>query len=103
MSFPIRQNDTAPPFECTLEESPGDPINLTGATVRFRMQPVAGGSLKVDTVATVVSATAGTVRHTWLAAHTDTVGLFRAWWFITHADGTLQTVPPLDYLYIRVT
>ena len=66
-------------------------MTLTGATVP-----------KVNTGATVVSATAGTVRYDWASDDTNTAGLYRAEFEVTFAGGIKRTFPGDDYLYVQV-
>src|SRR5215471_11076072 len=66
----------------------GVAVDLTGATVRFRMRSVGSQTLKVDQPATIVSAPAGTVRYDWQSADVGTAGDFLAWWVVTSAGKT---------------
>ena len=100
-TFEIKENDTLPVLRATLVEAAGSAINLTGATVQFRMR-TRGGSLKVDAAATVVSALAGVVEYTWLPADTDTVGTYDAEWELTYIDGS-RTVPTTGFFRVKVS
>jgi hypothetical protein len=71
----------------------GTPVDLTGATVRFRMRLEETTTLKVDAVATIVNAVAGQVRYDWAANDVDTPGDYIAWWSITLASGKTQDTP----------
>jgi len=68
-------------------------FDLTGSTVKFRMRAVGSSVLKVDTAATIVSPTAGTVRYDWASGDVDTAGDFLGWWQVTLASGKLQDTP----------
>jgi hypothetical protein len=63
--------------------SNGVPVDLTAATVRFRMRAFNSTTLKVDQPATIVTPAAGTVRYDWAAADVDTDGYFLVWWQVT--------------------
>lgn len=81
--FHIKQGDRLPAFECVLVDSEGEPVDLTGGgTAKLKMRPAAGGSLKVNAVATIVDdgteALRGRVRYSWGATDTDTAGTFDA-------------------------
>lgn len=77
-----------PSITATLTSDGTTPINLTGATVRFRMRPVGFSTLTVDQPATIVSAPAGTVRYDWAAPDVANAGQFLTWWQITLAGKT---------------
>lgn len=68
--------------------SGGSPVDLTGATVRFKMRPVGSSTLKVDAAATVTTPAAGAVEYAWASADVDTAGLFLAWWEVTSSSKT---------------
>lgn len=102
MTFYIKQNDTSPALRRTLSTSDGA-INLTGAVVRFHMTKRPGvDPLKVDAVATIVSAAEGVVEYPWSVGDTDTAGNFEAEFEITFADGSVETVPNTENIRISI-
>jgi hypothetical protein len=69
----------------------GVAVDLTGATVRFRMRAENSATLAVDAVATIVGAPAGgNVRYDWAIADVAAAGDFVAWWSVTLASGLVQ-------------
>lgn len=102
MDFIIKQNDRREPIERVLRGSDGNPVDLTGATVRFIMRAT-DGTIKVDNAATIVGTpTAGRARYSWGATDTNTVGTFEAEFEVTFGDGTKQTFPNRGYIAVAV-
>lgn len=61
----------------------GVAVDLTTATVRFKMRAVGSSTLKVDALATVVTPLAGEVRYDWTALDVDTAAVYICWWEVT--------------------
>lgn len=67
----------------------GTPVNLSGATVVFRMRPVGSSDLKVDAAAAFVTdGTDGQVKYEWAALDVDTAGNYLVWWVVTQSGET---------------
>lgn len=98
-----------PPFRTTLGDrltplartliQAGAPVDLTGATVEFKLSRLSGTSLVVEidwtTVGvTIVDAVAGKVKREMQAAEWNTLvaGEYRAWYRVTKA-GKVDTFP----------
>lgn len=102
MAFTIKQNDTSPALQATLQDYAGTAINLVGATVRFHMKGL-DGSVVVDAPMTVVSGVNGIVRYNWQAADTDTAGTYSAEFEVTYLDLSIETFPNTDNIAIVIT
>lgn len=63
-------------------------VDLTGATVKFKMAPFQGGTLKIDGTCTLDTPTSGTCHYTLLSTDFDTIGNFD-----TEVEVTLPTGP----------
>jgi len=97
-----KQNDLEPPVQSTMRNSDGTGIDVSGATaIYFLMRPVSGGTT-VRTAATVVSASAGTVKHEWVSGQTATVGSYYQEWEIMWPSSRPQTVPNTSYNVIVI-
>jgi hypothetical protein len=90
--FTLTAGDTNPAITATLEDAAGAGVNLTGATVTFRMVPIAagaGGTPKVNATATVTAALTGDVAYQWLSTDTDTPGYYLARWKVVYLSGAV--------------
>lgn len=102
MAFSIKQNDTSPALQATLQDYAGSPINLLGASVRFHMKSLEG-AVVVDAPMTVTNAAGGTVQYNWQAADTDTAGTYYAEFEVTYSDLSIETFPNTDNIAIVIT
>jgi len=98
----IKRDATGPTFRATLVDAEGEPIDLTGATVAFRMRNERTQRIKVDAAATVTDSTAGRVAYSWLAADTDEAGIFSAEVVVTFADGRIEVFPSDGFHRVEV-
>lgn len=105
LDFIVRVGDTDSDIRSTLRDVTGAIVNLTGATVRFRMRPAGGPAapLKVDQPAIIDSAVGGQVRYAWTGTDTNTPGLYLAEWRVTFGDGTIESFPNDAVLYLLVS
>lgn len=103
IDFDIKSGATGPDLLVTLMD--GDlPLNLTGATVTFRMRPIEGGPLTINHApATVVApATEGQVSYQWQAADTALPGIYEGEFVVTFLSGQTQVFPKDSYVMIEV-
>ena len=99
--FIIKRNDTAPALAATCQDADGNAIDITGASVRFHMIDKNDVTV-VDAAATIVSASAGTIKYAWQAADTDESGSFRGEFEVTYSDSTIETFPNSNYIQIQI-
>lgn len=102
--FYIKRRDTAPSVTGQLTDAAGDPVNLAGAAVRFKMGPKPpnkGGVLNAEAV--IVAEATGDVRYDW--AEGDLVGIdgdFFAEFEAVLSGGGRVTFPNDGYLLIHI-
>ena len=92
MTVYMKKGDRLPLLQAELTDASGTPLNLTGATVTFKMRSRNGTVLKVNAAASVISAELGVVQYAWGATDTDTEGSFDAE-FVASFGGLPMTVP----------
>lgn len=98
----MKQGDRLPALRMQLVDASGAPIDLTGASVVFRMRSTPGGSMvALAGVTSVVDAASGTVQFAWGVGDTATVGGYIAEWACTFA-GSVLTVPTNGYVTVQV-
>lgn len=90
--FTIKQNDTSPTISVVLNGANGSPIDLSGATVVFKMGK-SSGTLKVNETITVASPSSGRVTYDWSEGDTDTSGTYFAEFEVTYYNGKKETFP----------
>lgn len=89
----LKKGDRLPKLRATLTDSDGAALNLSGASVVFRMRlRFSATALKVNAAATIIDAAAGVVEYSWGATDTDTEGAFDGEFAVT-LGGLLETVP----------
>lgn len=100
VDFVIKAGARAPHLAALLEDSNGV-VDLTGASVGFRMRRLSDGSEKVNAGAQIVaessaelsSADAPNVVYEWGDSDTDTPGIYEAEWVVTYEDGSKERFP----------
>lgn len=103
--FYLKAGNLLKPIEATLTNDDGTPIDLTGATVTFRMIGIEPGAItKVDATATIVGTpTDGNVRYDWQAGETDEDGMFQGEWIVDPITSNEITVPNVSYVSILIS
>lgn len=90
------QGDTRPALVVTLtDDTTGDPIAITGATVRLKFREVGSDTLRTTITGTVSDGPNGVVAFHWASQPTaldGNAGDYEGEIEITFADGQIQTV-----------
>jgi hypothetical protein len=98
-SIQIVKGDLKPSVQATLQNSDGSVVNLTGSTVTFNMSQA--GKQIVSKAAVIVNASGGIVRYDWSSGDTNVLGICKAEFAVTFQDGSTQTFPTGEDLYIE--
>lgn len=91
-----------------LTDSLGNPYNLAGASIAFRMVQANTGDVLVDNEPAVSlqtdsdAETWGRCAYTWGAGETDEPGLYRAWFIVTVGGLTTHFPPDADFFILIV-
>jgi hypothetical protein len=104
-TFTIKKNDNLPVLSAVLKDGDGVEIDMTGATVVFRMRRADGTQhiYKVNAAASFVTdGSDGAVEYEWQAGDLDTPGDYLGEFVITFGGGDVQTVPNDDYIRVKV-
>ncbi|UBF22589.1 phage BppU N-terminal domain [Halorubrum tailed virus 25] len=104
--FEIKQNDTSPAIVSYLQTPDGEPEDLTGANVLFKMVKATNRELVIDSTAEIVDAANGQVRYKWSSEDLSEPGNYLAEWEVTWASGTekeqISTFPNYEFISIYV-
>lgn len=101
--FYINQGDTTPEIQTTLTDPNGDPADVTGASIQFKMAEARGGDSVIDAAGTIVNGTQGEVRYDWSSGDTDSPGRYRAVFEVTYTTGEVETFPNTGYETVYIT
>jgi hypothetical protein len=71
----------------------GQPVNLTGATVKFRMRQIGSQAYVVDTDVVVTDAANGVVRWDPVSADVDESNQYLGWFQVTYSNTKTQDTP----------
>lgn len=103
MTVYIKQNDTSPAITAELRDADGQPVDLSGASVRFHMRKSGQNDVVVDQSASVVDSADALVRYAWADADTATAGVYQAEFEVTYADQSIETFPNAGFILIEIT
>lgn len=100
--FYIKRGDTRPSIGGYCRDSLGNPVSLSGASVKFNMY-IKGSAPKVNASATIADQNSGRVRYDWSAEDTDTAGTYYAEFQVTFSSGKIETYPNDSFIIIHIT
>lgn len=102
--FVIKDGATEPALVATLRDDDGNAVDLTGASVDFRMKQASADTRQVDASCVVTDADQGEVTYEWSDTDTDTVGHYNAEFAVDYSGGSDydEYFPSDEYLSIRV-
>lgn len=95
----IKRGDTRTAPDIDLITPAGNPVDLTGATVRFLMMK--GSTVLIDKEATIIDAEGGRVAYFFESGETNLSGSMKAWFKVTYPDYRTETFPNEDYIIIK--
>lgn len=103
MAFSIKQNDTSPSIRANIVDYNGEPVNITGGSVRLHMKEVGGDGTLIVKNMSILDAQNGLVQYDWVVGDTADVANYNAEIQVTYADGEIETYPNAGYFSIIVT
>ncbi len=99
----IKQDDTQPAIRVRLKDSDGNPVNLTGATVRVAIQHyLLKNNINILRDAYIADAATGEVWLVWQSEETQVPGVYRVEFRVTYQDGNRETFPNNGYLLVNI-
>jgi hypothetical protein len=106
--FLLKLGDNASSITSTLLDASGDAVDIQGATIRWKLAPLAGGTVTIDDTAVngqvgagTLDGTIGQVGYSW-ATVPATPGRYLGEWETTFSGGSVQTFPNDGYVVIDV-
>ena len=99
--FKIKQGDTDPPIEATLQTD-GTAFDLSGLSVSFvvgstRAEPIVDASASIEG-----DGSNGEVSYQWQNGDTDVPGVYKSE-FVVDDGGDERTFPDEDYITVKIT
>jgi len=92
----FKRHDTKVTPRVRLLNEAGQPIVLTGLTVRYSLRALGATTLKVDRQSTILTdqlVTPGEVFYQFVAADVDTAGLYEEEWEVDYGGGVTESFP----------
>jgi len=93
----ITEDDSTPEVTATFTDENDNPVDLSGASVNFRMVEPRGGGNVLDKACTITDAANGKVKYDWDAEDTSEYGRYRAEFVVNYNDGEVETFPNSSY------
>lgn len=107
--FYIRQGDTVADITDVLRDANGDPVQINGADVKFRLVSIRGDAPLLDDVTADnlddgTEPLRGRVRFDdWTAQLTAEPGTYLGSWTVTFANSDVMTFPNTGYIAVEIT
>lgn len=98
----VKRNDTFPPILSTVSDDADAPVDVSGATVTFRMVRDTGAVVIEAGEVTIISAANGQIGYQWASGDTAVPGWYRAEFRITFPSGRTMKAPNGDFLHILI-
>lgn len=112
MTVTIKKGDTRTAIAANLKSPKGNPVDLTGTEVRFKMLPTRRNYLNkpvrsncsayIDREALIMDAEAGRVAFVFEPGETDQRGIMYGEFKVTYVDGSIETFPNSGYIIINI-
>src|SRR4029077_3394705 len=98
----VTQGDSKPDVLATIRDrSTGDPLDLTDASVFFRMRKPDDRLWTVNAMATVTDAVNGRVRYSWGTKDLANAGDYEAYFHVVYLDTTTQSTRPPNTIEVQ--
>ena len=91
----VAKGDNLVNLDFTVTDADDAVVNLTGATVKFKMSLPEATTLKVNGACQIINAAAGTCRYQLTSADLDTTGAYLAELEVTFSTGRIITIRDL--------
>jgi len=101
-TFYVKEDDTEPVLEATLQNPDGSGVDLSGAGVDIRITEARGGSNVVNADASIQDAANGVVRYTLQSSDTENDGRYRVEFEVEYSSGKIETYPNKGYHTLMV-
>lgn len=104
--FVIKTTATQPNIVAVLKEDDGTAVDLTGATVNFKMKRPGADSTTIDDGVIVTDAENGVVTYQWKDGDTDTADTYNAEFAVDYSGGSPvepdEFFPSDEYLHVNI-
>lgn len=100
MTLIFKQGDTRHAIHATLKDVQGNTVDLSAATVRFKMRHYLQKNVVIHKLPTVDGDNA--VHVVFDTGDTDVPGLYKGEFTVTYADDRIETFPSSGYIEIKI-